>query len=255
MNFSLNTESDLFYKSSSQKIRVMSETWVSDNIYCPACGHLRLTHLPNNMPVADLQCDSCGEMYELKSKNGKIGKKIADGAYATMIDRITSTKNPDLFVMEYSDDYQIRNLILIPKFFFIPSIIEKRKPLKPDARRAGWTGCNILYSEIPEQGKIAVIENQKLIDRDEVIERYTKAKKLQTANIENRIWLLDVLSCVNSISGTEFSLQEIYRFTDCLQLKHPDNHNVEAKIRQQLQVLRDKGYLEFKGLGQYRKIR
>lgn len=78
------------------------------------------------MPVADLQCDSCGEMYELKSKNGKIGKKIADGAYATMIDRITSTKNPDLFVMEYSDDYQIRNLILIPKFFFIPSIIEKK---------------------------------------------------------------------------------------------------------------------------------
>lgn len=73
-----------------------------------------------------------------------------------MLERITSTSNPDLFVMQYSDNLQVINLTLIPKFFFVPSIIEKRKPLSENARRAGWTGCNILYSKIPDQGKIAI---------------------------------------------------------------------------------------------------
>lgn len=46
----------------------------------------------------------------------------------------------------------------------------------------------------------------------------------------------------------------MYQFVDELQLKHIDNHNIEAKIRQQLQVLRDKGFIEFLGNGQYRKL-
>lgn len=45
----------------------------------------------------------------------------------------------------------------MPKYFFIPAIIEKRKPLSPDARCAGWTGCNILIDEISEQGRIDIV--------------------------------------------------------------------------------------------------
>jgi hypothetical protein len=33
---------------------------------------------------------------------------------------------------------------------------------------------------------------------------------------------------------------------------HPANRNVQAKIRQQLQVLRDLGHLDFLGNGSYR---
>ena len=87
-----------------------------------------------------------------------------------------------------------------------------------------------------------------------VVEKYAKAKKLQTNNMESRTWLLDILFCINSISNIEFSLQEMYSFTNELQLKHIDNHNVEAKIRQQLQVLRDRGVIEFLGKGHYRKV-
>jgi len=36
--------------------------------------------------------------------------------------------------------------------------------------------------------------------------------------------------------------------------KHPDNHHIKAKIRQQLQFLRDKGYLQFFGSGKYKVI-
>lgn len=242
------------YKSNSQKIRVMSENWVSHNIYCPICGNYHISNLDNNMPVADFSCLYCGEVFELKSKCGNIGKKIADGAYSTMIERITSSNNPNLFVMQYSTDLQVVNLTLVPKFFFVPSVIEKRKPLASNAKRAGWVGCNILYSDIPKQGRINIIENQKLSDKKIVVEEYSKMKKLQTDNIENRGWLLDVLLCVNSINSVEFSLQDMYTFVGILEKKHIHNNNVESKIRQQLQILRDKGFIVFLSRGRYRKI-
>lgn len=46
----------------------------------------------------------------------------------------------------------------------------------------------------------------------------------------------------------------MYNFEAELQLKHPENHNVKAKIRQQLQILRDKGLIQFLGNGQYLKL-
>lgn len=64
---------------------------------------------------------------------------------------------------------------------------------------------------------------------------------------------MDILQCVDKL-GVEFTLDEMYSFTDMLQLKHPENNFVQPKIRQQLQVLRDKGILEFTGRGHYRKV-
>ncbi len=242
------------YTSNSQRIRVMSESWVESNIYCPCCGSPHIVKLDNNKPVADFQCKSCGEIFELKSKNEKIDSKIADGAYETMIERITSTTNPDLFVLRYANTLNVIDLIVIPKFFFVPQVIEKRNPLSDTARRAGWVGCNILLSEIPQQGRIPIIRNRQVIDPKEVVEQYKNISKLQTKSIESRSWLVDVLNCINRIDKAHFTFSEFYNFRDELKDQHPDNHNVEAKIRQQLQILRDKGFLEFVDRGVYRKI-
>jgi type II restriction enzyme len=254
MNLCFDQSLTVGYKSQSQKIRVISEGWIAENMYCPSCGNPHIANLANNKPVADFQCDCCGEIFELKSKEGALGKKIADGAYGTMIERITSSSNPDLFIMQYDKVYDITDLTLIPKFFFVPGVIEKRKPLAPTARRAGWVGCNILISEIPQQGKIQVIQDHAFCDPVTVVENYRKIKKLQTNNIDSRGWLMDILNCVNQIQDDDFSLKDIYNFTERLSRKHVNNNNVEAKIRQQLQVLRDKGIIEFLGRGQYRKV-
>jgi len=37
-----------------------------------------------------------------------------------------------------------------------------------------------------------------------------------------------------------------------LRKKYPDNQHIKDKVRQQLQVLRDRGYLEFTSRGNYR---
>ena len=127
LNFKMELKLDLSlaekYKNNSQKIRVMSETWVASNMFCPCCGNPHIYKLDNNSPVADMQCDNCGEIFELKTKEGNLGKKINDGAYDTMIGRITSSTNPDLFVMQYTQDYDITYLTVIPKFFFVPQIL------------------------------------------------------------------------------------------------------------------------------------
>jgi len=66
---------------------------------------------------------------------------------------------------------------------------------------------------------------------------------------------LDVLTCINSVQFDIFSLSMMYEFCDFLSVKHPNNNNIQAKIRQQLQQLRDLGFIEFLGHGQYRKIK
>jgi type II restriction enzyme len=48
-----------------------------------------------------------------------------------------------------------------------------------------------------------------------------------------------------------FSLQDLYQLEPYLQRIHPRNQNVRPKIRQQLQVLRDLGLVEFVSLGNY----
>ena len=90
MNMYFNSALAAKYKNKAQITRVLSETWVACNVFCPCCGSEHITELKNNLPVADMRCEHCGEIYELKSKNGKIGNSINDGAYDTMIQRISS---------------------------------------------------------------------------------------------------------------------------------------------------------------------
>lgn len=241
------------YLSNSQKIRVMTEYWVNNSVFCPNCGNA-LSDFENNRPVADFYCKKCLEEYELKSKQGAMGKKIVDGAYSTMIERLKSDNNPNFFFMTYDKStFEIKNFLTIPKYFFVPNIIEKRKALSVTARRAGWVGCNIDIKNIPELGKIFYVQNGISKSKNEVLDKWSKTEFVKsTDNIDSKGWLLDVLVCVEKIKKEEFTLDEVYRFEAYLKAKHPSNNNVQAKIRQQLQFLRDKNVIEFLGHGRYK---
>ena len=73
-------------------------------------------------------------------------------------------------------------------------------------------------------------------------------------NTDHSGWLEDDLDCVNRITDDVFTLDDIYTFEEELQEKYPKNNHVKDKIRQKLQVLRDNGYIEFMGNGEYRKL-
>lgn len=243
------------YHSNSQKIRIITETWVGQNIYCPCCGNKRIVQFENNRPVADFFCPHCCEEYELKSKAGMIGNLINDGSYDTMIARINMSNNPNFFFLHYDKDrLKVCDLIFVPKYFFVPDIIIKRKPLAETARRAGWTGCNIHLGRIPEEGKVCLIQGEKQIPMEEVLSKVRRTNFLARYKLNARGWVVDIMSCINEIPSEIFSLNDIYRFEKELGEKYPNNHHIRDKIRQQLQILRDKGILEFQGRGYYRKV-
>ena len=217
------------YKSLSQKIRVLTEDWVNKQIYCPNCGH-PIHRYPNNKPVADFFCSHCQEDYELKSKKNSIGARIMGGAYKTMIERLNSTNNPNLFLLNYNPhDFSVLNFFVIPKHFFVPSIIEKRKPLSQIARRSGWTGCNILLSNIPEIGRIFLVRNKIVEPKEKVITKWKKTLFLREEKESSvRGWLLDIMYCIEKIGCKDFSLSDMYRFESELAKKYPNNYHFHS---------------------------
>jgi type II restriction enzyme len=54
------------------------------------------------------------------------------------------------------------------------------------------------------------------------------------------------------IGKQEFRLDDVYAYETKLSQLYPNNRHVRQKIRQQLQVLRDQGFLDFMARGYYR---
>lgn len=241
------------YQSGSQSARYWTEAWVHNQVYCPNCGQPSLSKYENNRPVADFHCGSCREEYELKSQKTPFGAKVLDGAYRTMCERLAASDNPNLMLMSYDPkSLSVKNLCVVPKHFFVLDIIEKRKPLAATARRAGWVGCNILLNRVPESGKIFFVRNGEPLSKETVLDKWRQTLFLRSESAEGRGWLIEVMKCVDLVGKREFDLEEVYAFESRLSQIYPHNNNVKPKIRQQLQVLRDNGYLEFISRGHYR---
>jgi len=244
------------YTSWSQKIRVMSEFWFSQNQFCPACGCYSIKRYENNRPVADFFCENCSEQFELKSKSGKIGRKIPDGAYRTMIDRISGNANPNFIFLSYDrSSLSVTDLELIPAHFFSTQVIERRKPLGASARRAGWEGCNILMDWLPPSGRITLVKDSSVQKRYDILQAWQRTIFLrEQANVATRGWLVSIMACIEHMDKSIFTLKDLYESEVQLSAGFPENRNVRPKIRQKLQVLRDRGYLKFLGNGVYQRV-
>ncbi len=254
MNLNLDIKLAEKYSSKSQIVRVLTENWVKNNSYCPCCGNLHITEFKNNKPVADFYCNECSEQFELKSKKGKISSIINDGAYSTMVERINSNHNPNFFFLTYSKNWIVENFMIIPKHFFTTEIIIKRKALASTAKRAGWVGCNVDISNISEAGKVFLVKDSKIIEKKTVEDSFNKTLFLREKSGDSKGWILDIMLCVDAIYKNEFTLDDIYQFENKLKVKYPNNNFIKDKIRQQLQILRDKNIIEFIGNGKYKKI-
>lgn len=228
----------------------MSESWVSENLYCSSCSSDNLSNFKNNNPIGDFFCANCSEEFELKSQLGIFGSMIVDGAYSKMIERISSSQNPNFLFLNYDQKFTVNNLFLVLKHFFIPEIIEKRKPLSPESRRSGWVGCNIILSKLPQLGKIPIVYKSTIIDKVVVRDKWLNAFRLRKEANSSKGWIFDILNLIENLESEYFSLKDIYNYDIFLSDKYSENKNVRPKIRQQLQKLRDLGYIKFLGDGQ-----
>src|SRR5262245_43932013 len=122
MRLDMNADGAVGYRSRSQIARVVTELWVAENLYCPACDALNIAQAPVNSRAVDFLCAICAMRYQLKGGT-RIGDRVPDAGYEAMMEAIRSDSVPSLLLMQYSPSWHVQNLTLVPSFFFTESAI------------------------------------------------------------------------------------------------------------------------------------
>jgi len=221
------------------------------NCGCNTSPKLLVT--PANTRTVDFLCPSCNAAYQLKSSSKPFGKRILGASYRATIGAFKRGEAPHLLLLHYSAEWVVISLTLVPSFSISTSAIEQRPPLGPTARRAGWIGCNIVLDQVPETAKLNLVTSGKEALSKDIRATFMRVQPLDKLGIEARGWTLDILRVIQDIPNEFFSIADVYTYENDLTQKHPNNNNVRAKIRQQLQVLRDIGLISFLGNGDYKK--
>jgi len=168
------------FDSASQNVRVLSEGWAALHLYCPNCGAAQVRQHPNNTKARDFFCESCREDYELKAGRGRFTGSVPDGAYDTFMAAVRERRNANLVLMRYDAARTgVSDVMVVPRHFISPEVVQRRKPLAETARRAGWTGCNILVSGVPETGRVWLLRERERVAKPEVLQAWRRAKPLK----------------------------------------------------------------------------
>ncbi|MFH1701848.1 MAG: hypothetical protein ABIB41_00270 [Nitrospirota bacterium] len=93
---------------------------------------------------------------------------------------------------------------------------------------------------------------KRVSEEDIEVDRYEGGIESINQNLTG--WVKDVFIVLNENPNDVLKLNDIYKYEDRLKLLHPRNQYVKDKIRQQLQVLRDLGLLQFLDRGVYKKL-
>ncbi|MEM0134949.1 MAG: DpnI domain-containing protein [Thermoplasmatales archaeon] len=254
------------YKSPSQIARNVTEKWARDNLYCPKCGS-PLNQYKNNTEVYDFYCDHADqeflimpspvEDFQLKSTkyfpHNNFPRNIVGSGYDAAIRKLNRGEFPSLILLHYERKREeVRDGLLVHRLAIPQSCIKPRKPLTESARRSGWRGYEISMFGIPHIGKIQIIEDARVVPKKTVMTKWRSVENILESTPSERDWITEILIILEKLPFL-FTLQDAYSYETYLRNLHPHNHHIREKIRQQLQFLRDKGYLKFMGNGKYQK--
>ena len=142
---------DYFMPTAKQNLGTFGENLVTKVLVCQKCKKKKtLKKLPINFKCADLICDFCGFLAQVKSSNvkdiDKLPNSILGAAWGPQEERMNAGIYFPLYLVlvckkEYSVFYLASDLQ--NKEIFVA-----RKPLSASARRAGWQGFMYDISKI-----------------------------------------------------------------------------------------------------------
>jgi type II restriction enzyme len=169
-----------------------------------------------------------------------------------MMRRIRAAEAPALMLMHYQQDWSVQRLIAIHPVFLTPSVVRKRpKPhLRPKTLKPYWM-CDLDLTRIPPDGKIVIVGDGAERQRAETRRAFRESMRFGDVPLRKRGWAALVLAYVRKIDKAEFSLKDLYAYEAAMHAAYPKNSHVRPKIRQQMQVLRDLGYVQFLDRGHY----
>ncbi|WP_296576858.1 DpnI domain-containing protein [Phreatobacter sp.] len=130
-----------------QELGQFAETLVAKSCTCPRCKRSRtLIRLPTNFKCADLICDFCGYLAQVKGATvrdvGVIPGSVMGAAWGPQKERMESGIYFPLFLVLVTADKTQQAIFYPSADLQRPEMFRKRNPLGSSARRAGWTGFN-----------------------------------------------------------------------------------------------------------------
>lgn len=135
-----------------QKLGVLGEKHVIKQCGCPNCKKTgTLVRLPANFKCADIICDFCGYLAQVKTARvnniGSVPDRILGAAWGPQSERMDAAKYFPLFIV------LINNLDAYSIYYLSADLqnremFKSRKPKSTTARRAGWRGFIIDTSTV-----------------------------------------------------------------------------------------------------------
>ena len=112
---------------------------------CPRCKRNdTLVTLPNNFKCADVICDFCGYLAQVKASNVRdidaIPNTILGAAWGPQKERMTSAIYFPLFLVLVGPSQKDYSIFYLAADLQEPSMFRPRSPLSSKTRRAGWQG-------------------------------------------------------------------------------------------------------------------
>lgn len=146
--------------SEKQVLGSWGENLVKDHCSCPKCKKTKTFKLlPQNFKCADLICDFCGFLAQVKSTRVKnvniLPKTILGAAWLPQKERMNAfIYFPVYLVLKSEEEYAVYYL---PTDFQSPELFVPRKPLSDQAKRAGWQGFLYDLSKVPQGAFIRIV--------------------------------------------------------------------------------------------------
>jgi hypothetical protein len=128
-----------------QELGSLGELKVVQRCSCPKCKRQKtLRRLPANFKCADLICDFCGYLAQVKAARAadinKIPKVVLGAAWRPQKERMDAAIYFPLFLVLVSDSTKQYSIHYLAADLQRPELFKPRSPLSASARRAGWQG-------------------------------------------------------------------------------------------------------------------
>ncbi|WP_193366909.1 DpnI domain-containing protein [Pelagibius marinus] len=129
-----------------QGLGELGEKLVAKECSCPRCKRDKtLTRLPANFKCADLICDFCGYLAQVKatkqSDHERVPRQIPGAAWSVQKERMDAGIYFPLFlVVVNKDDPRAYSIFYLAADLQTSEMFKPRRPLSKTAKRAGWQG-------------------------------------------------------------------------------------------------------------------
>ena len=131
--------------TAKQELGELGERLVAQHCSCPKCKQRRtLKRLTTNFKCADVICDFCGYLAQVKAHTCADGRtpppKLLGAAWGPQRERMESGIYFPLFLVLVARNEDRFSIHYLSADLQTPELFLERKPLSESAKRAGWQG-------------------------------------------------------------------------------------------------------------------